>query len=172
MYVLLTPYQNEALHSYRHERSSADRVQKLKDARSEAAKEIEAYKVQKQKDYEAYESEVSPLPCKSPLAQAPPYTNLPNPFRKPIAQEPDFLQPAHDRRIDAKAARGDQERCREEPSRGHSEDSGTCDPDRPALAQELAKDRSIVWEMRRVNESAKKGLLLSRRCNIPVDCDG
>ncbi|KAI5453692.1 hypothetical protein NCC49_005511 [Naganishia albida] len=33
------------------------RVQKLKDARSEAAKEIEAYKVQKQKDYEAYEAE-------------------------------------------------------------------------------------------------------------------
>jgi hypothetical protein len=34
-------------------------VQKLKDARSEAAKEIEAYKVQKQKDYEAYEAEVN-----------------------------------------------------------------------------------------------------------------
>lgn len=37
----------------------SDRVQKLKDARSEAAKEIEAYKVQKQKDYEAYEAEVN-----------------------------------------------------------------------------------------------------------------
>jgi hypothetical protein len=35
-----------------------DRVQKLKDARSEAAKEIEAYKAQKQKDYESYEAEV------------------------------------------------------------------------------------------------------------------
>ncbi|KAJ9121080.1 hypothetical protein QFC24_005061 [Naganishia onofrii] len=34
-----------------------DRVQKLKDARSEAAKEIEAYKTQKQKDYESYEAE-------------------------------------------------------------------------------------------------------------------
>lgn len=40
---------------------SSDRVQKLKDARSEAAKEIEAYKVQKQKEYEAYESEVCSL---------------------------------------------------------------------------------------------------------------
>jgi hypothetical protein len=41
----------------------ADRVQKLKDARSEAAKEIEAYKVQKQKDYEAYEAEVNTVPA-------------------------------------------------------------------------------------------------------------
>jgi hypothetical protein len=41
----------------------ADRVQKLKDARSEAAKEIEAYKVQKQKDYEAYEAEVNTIPA-------------------------------------------------------------------------------------------------------------
>lgn len=36
-----------------------DRVQKLKDARSEAAKEIESYRAQKQKDFEAFEAEVS-----------------------------------------------------------------------------------------------------------------
>ena len=52
--------------SYRDYILSVDRVQKLKDARSEAAKESEAYKIQKQKEYEAYESEVCsiqlPLP--------------------------------------------------------------------------------------------------------------
>ena len=35
-----------------------DRVQKLKDARAEAAKEIEAYRAQKEKDFTSFESEV------------------------------------------------------------------------------------------------------------------
>jgi len=34
-------------------------VQKLKDARAEAAKEIEAYRAQKDKDFTTFESEVS-----------------------------------------------------------------------------------------------------------------
>jgi hypothetical protein len=34
-------------------------VQKIKDARSEAAKEIEAYKAKKEAEYKKYESEVS-----------------------------------------------------------------------------------------------------------------
>ena len=38
---------------------STDRVQKLKDARAEAAKEIEAYRAQKDKDFTTFESEVS-----------------------------------------------------------------------------------------------------------------
>lgn len=37
----------------------ADRVQKLKDARSEAAKEIEAYKAKKDEEFKKFESEVS-----------------------------------------------------------------------------------------------------------------
>ena len=37
----------------------ADRVQKLKDARAEAAKEIEAYRAQKDKEYNTFESDVS-----------------------------------------------------------------------------------------------------------------
>ena len=36
-----------------------DRVQKLKDARSEAAKEIEAYKAKKEEDFKKFESGVS-----------------------------------------------------------------------------------------------------------------
>ena len=36
-----------------------DRVQKLKDARAEASKEVEDYKKQKEKDYKAFESKVS-----------------------------------------------------------------------------------------------------------------
>jgi hypothetical protein len=36
-----------------------DRVQKLKDARAEAAKEIEAYRAQKEKDFTSFEAEVS-----------------------------------------------------------------------------------------------------------------
>lgn len=36
-----------------------DRVQKLKDARSEAAKEIEEYKAKKEAEYKKFESEVS-----------------------------------------------------------------------------------------------------------------
>lgn len=36
-----------------------DRVQKLKDARSEAAKEIEQYKKQKEAEFTAFEKEVS-----------------------------------------------------------------------------------------------------------------
>jgi V-type H+-transporting ATPase subunit G len=35
-----------------------DRTQKVKDARSEAAKEIEAYKSQKEKEFKEFESEV------------------------------------------------------------------------------------------------------------------
>jgi hypothetical protein len=35
-----------------------DRVQKLKDARSEAAKEIEEYKAKKEAEYKKFESEV------------------------------------------------------------------------------------------------------------------
>lgn len=35
-----------------------DRTQKFKDARSEAAKEVEAYKAQKEKDFKQFESEV------------------------------------------------------------------------------------------------------------------
>jgi Vacuolar (H+)-ATPase G subunit len=37
-----------------------DRTQKVKDARSEAAKEVEAYKTQKEKDFKQFESEVCP----------------------------------------------------------------------------------------------------------------
>jgi V-type H+-transporting ATPase subunit G len=37
---------------------NVDRVQKLKDARAEAAKEIEAYRAQKEKDFTSFESEV------------------------------------------------------------------------------------------------------------------
>ena len=36
-----------------------DRVQKLKDARAEASKEVEDYKKQKEKDYKAFESKVN-----------------------------------------------------------------------------------------------------------------
>lgn len=36
-----------------------DRVQKLKDARSEAAKEIEEYKAKKEAEYKKFETEVS-----------------------------------------------------------------------------------------------------------------
>jgi hypothetical protein len=35
-----------------------DRTQKVKDARSEAAKEVEAYKAQKEKDFKQFESAV------------------------------------------------------------------------------------------------------------------
>jgi len=35
-----------------------DRTQKVKDARTEAAKEIVAYKAQKEKDFKQFESEV------------------------------------------------------------------------------------------------------------------
>lgn len=37
-----------------------DRVQKLKDARTEAAKEIEEYKAQKEAEFNKFESEVGP----------------------------------------------------------------------------------------------------------------
>jgi hypothetical protein len=37
-------------------------VQKLKDARSEAAKEIEEYKAKKEAEYKKFESEVCHLP--------------------------------------------------------------------------------------------------------------
>jgi len=36
----------------------ADRTQRLKDARSEATKEIEAYKALKEKEFKAYEASV------------------------------------------------------------------------------------------------------------------
>jgi len=36
-----------------------DRTQKLKDARSEAAKEIESYKAKKEEEFKQYEKEVS-----------------------------------------------------------------------------------------------------------------
>jgi hypothetical protein len=35
-----------------------DRTQKIKDARTEAAKEIDAYKTRKEKDFKHFESEV------------------------------------------------------------------------------------------------------------------
>jgi hypothetical protein len=38
---------------------TTDRVQKLKDARTEAAKEIEEYKAQKEADFKRFESDVS-----------------------------------------------------------------------------------------------------------------
>jgi V-type H+-transporting ATPase subunit G len=38
-----------------------DRTQKVKDARTEAAKEVEAYKSQKAKDFAKFETEVYPL---------------------------------------------------------------------------------------------------------------
>lgn len=37
-------------------------MQKLKDARAEAAKEIESYRAQKQKEYESFEAEVCCIP--------------------------------------------------------------------------------------------------------------
>ena len=39
---------------------SADRVQKLKDARSEAEKEIEQYKKMKEQEFKAFEDSVRP----------------------------------------------------------------------------------------------------------------
>lgn len=75
---------------------STDRVQKLKDARSEAAKEIEAYKVQKQKDYEAYEAEVNT--CSRLCTHLLEYTCMTAKHRSlPSAQEPDVDQPAFHR---------------------------------------------------------------------------
>ena len=43
------------------DRLTADRNQRVKDARGEAAKEIEAYKAQKEEEFKAYEQEVSSL---------------------------------------------------------------------------------------------------------------
>jgi len=40
---------------------TTDRTQRVKDARTEAAKEIEAYKAQKAKDFEKFEAEVPTL---------------------------------------------------------------------------------------------------------------
>lgn len=40
--------------------SSSDRTQKLKDARSEAAKEIEEIKANKEKEFKAFQQEVRP----------------------------------------------------------------------------------------------------------------
>lgn len=57
--VTLTPVQ--LLHCLRLRVDDTDRVQKLKDARSEAAKEIEAYKAKKDEEFKKYESEVSGL---------------------------------------------------------------------------------------------------------------
>jgi Vacuolar (H+)-ATPase G subunit len=37
-----------------------DRTQRVKDARTESAKEIEAYKTQKEKEFKQFESEVHP----------------------------------------------------------------------------------------------------------------
>jgi V-type H+-transporting ATPase subunit G len=39
--------------------NSSDRVQKLKDARSEAAKEIEEYKASKEAEFKKFEGDVS-----------------------------------------------------------------------------------------------------------------
>lgn len=45
-----------------------DRVQKLKDARSEASKEIEAYKKAKEEEFKAFEASVrAPSPCSRTL---------------------------------------------------------------------------------------------------------
>jgi hypothetical protein len=52
---------------------NVDRVQKLKDARAEAAKEIEAYRAQKEKDFTSFESEVCNL---SACPQSPATTTL------------------------------------------------------------------------------------------------
>ena len=38
-----------------------DRVQRLKDARTEAAKEIEAYRKVKEQEFSAFQSSVSPV---------------------------------------------------------------------------------------------------------------
>jgi hypothetical protein len=43
--------------------TTTDRVQKLKDARSEAAKEIQAYKDSKDKEFKKFESDVSGFLC-------------------------------------------------------------------------------------------------------------
>ena len=46
-----------SIHS-EHLSGCADRTQRLKDARSEATKEIEAYKAQKEQEFKAYEASV------------------------------------------------------------------------------------------------------------------
>jgi hypothetical protein len=43
-----------------HYTAHIDRVQKLKDARSEAKNEIEEYQVAKEREYKAFESSVRP----------------------------------------------------------------------------------------------------------------
>lgn len=48
-----------ALHHMQTRSLTPDRVQKLKDARTEAAKEIEEYKAQKDAEFKKFESEVS-----------------------------------------------------------------------------------------------------------------
>ena len=48
-----------------------DRTQRVKDARSEAAKEVEAYKAQKEKDFKQFESEVSVFVSSLSLAFCP-----------------------------------------------------------------------------------------------------
>lgn len=46
------------LHIHDNVLTSIDRTQKVKDARTEAAKDIEAYKAQKEKDFKQFEAEV------------------------------------------------------------------------------------------------------------------
>lgn len=46
------------IHHSEHSSGCADRTQRLKDARSEATKEIEAYKAQKEHEFKAYEKSV------------------------------------------------------------------------------------------------------------------
>jgi Vacuolar (H+)-ATPase G subunit len=55
--MCLAPY----LHIHDKFLTSIDRTQKVKDARTEAAKEIEAYKAQKAKDFKQFDAEVRHL---------------------------------------------------------------------------------------------------------------
>jgi hypothetical protein len=43
-----------------HNRNTTDRVQRLKDARAEATKDIEEYKQAKEQEFQAFESSVRP----------------------------------------------------------------------------------------------------------------
>jgi hypothetical protein len=52
--MYLVPY----LHIHDKVLTSIDRTQKVKDARTEAAKDIETYKAQKEKDFKQFDAEV------------------------------------------------------------------------------------------------------------------
>ena len=136
----------------------ADRVQKLKDAQAEAAKEIDEYKKAKEQEFRAFEASVRDIPSR-----------LLRPGRRranrALARGHDVHDAGRAGQGDRGQARGDRRRVQCEEGRRREHPPAARDPGQPAAQPQSQETAGVITRTRSVHAGRIKTLseFVSRR---------